>query len=116
MSSLHLTKKQRLYLSEKFNALNKNDVQNLIQNLLSNIPHDSQSAANWFGLFHEASCAISETQTLLELNLSLDFNNKSHEKKLKEFEENILSCLLSARAKLMDIYIHSPFKKAMYSN
>ncbi|APJ02774.1 M3 family metallopeptidase [Silvanigrella aquatica] len=107
-------RKKRLYLSEEFNPLDKNDVKQLIASLSSEIPTDFKSAAYWYGLFHEASCAISEAHTKLELKLSFDFHDKEAEKELNVFEEHILSQLLSVRSELMDIYSNSPWRNAMH--
>lgn len=107
-------RKKRIYLSESFNALDKNDVKLMLNRLSSEIPNDFKSAANWYGLFHEASCAISEAHTMLELNLSFNIHDNSAEKKLIEFEEHILSQLLNIRSDLMDIYMNSPWRSAMH--
>ncbi len=109
------TPSKRLYLSHKFNPLNKKDLKEVIFKLTNILPCDFKSAAEWFGTFHELSCSVSEAQTILELNMSLNNQDKSNEKKLEEFEQNILSELLSCREKMMDIYLNSPFKYAMHA-
>ncbi len=107
-------RKKRIYIHENFNPIDKNDVRMLLTLLLSEIPTDFKSAANWYGLFHEASCAISEAHTQLELNLSFNIQDLVAEKQLNDFEEHVLSQLLTARSELMDIYISSPWRNAMH--
>ncbi|WP_186649717.1 M3 family metallopeptidase [Fluviispira vulneris] len=108
-------KTKRVYLSENFDPLNKNDVKEVIAKLNADIPNSFKSAGDWYGLFHEASCAISEAQTILELDLYFDTKNTEAEAKLNDFEENILSPLLIARSDLMDIYMSSPWRNAMHT-
>lgn len=108
-------RKKRIYIADDFNPLDKNDVKLLLNRLATDIPTDFKSAANWYGLFHEASCAISEEHTILELNLSFNVNDNLAEQKLIEFEEHILSQLLNIRSDLMDIYMNSPWRSAMHS-
>ena len=107
-------RKKRIFIDEKFNPLDKNDVRHLLARLSTEIPFDFKSAANWYGLFHEASCAISEAHTILELNLSFNISDIVAEKKLVEFEENILSQLLNIRSELMDTYMTSPWRNSMH--
>lgn len=111
----HLSSKnKRQYLSLTFNPLKQKDLKEVIDRLLNTPPLDFKMAAEWFGLFHELSCAVSEAQTILELNINLDNKNIKLEKKLEEFEQNILSELLSCREKMIDIYLSSPFKYSMH--
>ncbi|WWW13468.1 Peptidase-M3 domain-containing protein [Spirobacillus cienkowskii] len=106
--------KKRIFLKPQFNPLKKSDVKELLKQLLNEVPVDFKSAATWFGLFHEASCAISEVHSQLELNLSFNVQDHKAELQLKEFEENILSELLSVRSALMDIYMSSPWRNSMH--
>ncbi len=107
-------RKKRIYISENFNPLDKNDVKLLLNRLCSEIPNDFKSATLWYGLFHEASCAISEAHTILELNLNFNVQDVIAEQKLVEFEENILAQLLNVRSELMDTYMNSPWRTAMH--
>lgn len=107
-------RKKRNFLNENFNPLNKEDVRHVLSLLSTDIPFDFKSAADWYGLFHEASCAISEAHTILELKLSLHVSDLKLENDLHNFEEHILSQLLSIRSELMDIYISSPWRNAMH--
>jgi oligoendopeptidase F len=106
--------KKRIFLDKNFDPLNQKHVKQLIAFLQSEVPNDFQSASVWYGVFHEASCAISEAHVRLELNLNLQNQNTSAEKTLAKFEEEVLSQLLSARSHLMQIYMESPWRNAMH--
>lgn len=106
----------RLFLNHTFDPLNKKDVSLALNMLLNQTPQDCESARAWFGLFHEVSCALSESKSILELNTARDFKNKTHGKKLKKFEEEILGQVAAARSQLMDIYLNSPFRDSMHED
>ncbi|MES2615676.1 MAG: M3 family metallopeptidase [Bdellovibrionota bacterium] len=108
-------KPQKRFLPTKFNPLHKKDVIEIIHKLIQFPPTDFKTAQQWFGTYHELSCAVSEAQAILELNINLDNTNKNLEKKLLEFEQNILNELLLCREKMMDIYLSSPFKYSMHA-
>lgn len=82
-----LPKPHRQYLPQKFNPLNKKDLKEILDKLLNFPPTCFKTAKEWFALFHELSCAVSEAQTLLELNINLSNNDKSNEKKCEDFEK-----------------------------
>ncbi|KAB8027737.1 M3 family metallopeptidase [Fluviispira multicolorata] len=106
---------KKFFIKENFDPLNKNDVKEIVAKLSGEVPNSFKSAREWYGLFHEASCAISEAQTILELDLYFNTTNKLAEEKLNEFEENILSQLLIARSDLMDVYMSSPWRHSMHT-
>jgi oligoendopeptidase F len=105
----------RKYLDEKFNPANKIEVEEILNKLTNTNPSSFIQAKEWFGLFHEFSCAISEMQSILELNLNLDNANKNHNINIINFESGILSQLLESRDKMLNIYLNSPFKYSMHS-
>ena len=105
---------RRLHLSEDFDASRPDHVQDVLLRLASETPVDFRSAHAWFALFQEASSAISELHTRLELALHLNTADKETERKLRLFDETILSQMLKIRGELMDIYLASPWKYAMH--
>lgn len=108
-------KKQYQYLPLKLNPLHPNEVKDILHKLINSPPTDFRSANEWFGTFHELSCSVSQAQTILELNISLNNKDPRLERKLEEFEQNILSQLLNCREKMMEIYLNSPFKYSMHT-
>lgn len=117
LSELKLPKRQpRYFLSESFDAGNERDVKEVLNRLLSETPSDFRSATQWFGLFSEASSAISELQTHLEVAVQRNTNDKESEKKLQFFDERILSQMLRVRAHLIDIYLSSPWRASMHAD
>ena len=106
----------RHFLAESFDATSPHDVAEVLLRLSRHIPDDFRTAHEWFSLFQEASAAISETHTFLELQSQRDNLNKTVESKLRYFEENVLSQLLLARQGLMDIYLNSPWRFSMHAD
>ncbi len=106
----------RQFLSESFDAANAEHIQQILIELLHEIPNDFRSAYNWYCLFQEASCAISETHTILELAVHLDSGDKIAEQNLKKFDETILCQMLIKRSELMDVYLQSPWRSAMHAD
>ncbi|MCA2959145.1 MAG: hypothetical protein IOD12_02765 [Silvanigrellales bacterium] len=104
----------RRFLREDFDASNAVHVQEVLLRLADETPGDFRSAHAWFALFQEASSAISELHTHLELSLHLNSADKETERRLKLFDENILSQMLKIRGHLMDVYLASPWKFAMH--
>jgi oligoendopeptidase F len=106
----------RQWLPENFDASNATQVQEILLRLGSEVPDDFRSAHRWFGLFQEASSAISELHTRLELALHTDTSDKQAQLNLRLFDENTLSQMLRIRGQLMDIYMSSPWKGAMHAD
>ncbi|MBX9703585.1 MAG: hypothetical protein K2X39_05475, partial [Silvanigrellaceae bacterium] len=109
-------KKKREYLESSFDPLNPRDIEKLIDTLKEKAPNGFQEARYWFGLFHEASAAISEQQTILELMVHLNTSDKKAEGRLQDFERDVFLKLLKAREELMQVYLHSPWRSAMHSD
>lgn len=84
--------------------------------LKNHIPHDLKSAKYWFKCFHEFSCCISETHTLLELNTFRDFKNQKAKQKLSAFEEKFLSKVEECKNDLLDIYLKTSSQFGIYEN
>jgi oligoendopeptidase F len=80
------------------------------------MPHDLKSAKHWFKCFHELSCSISETHTLLELNISRNFKNQKATKKLSTFEEKFLSKVEECKNDLLEIYLKTSSQFGIYEN
>ena len=107
-------KAPRYFLQATFDASNPTHVQEVLLNLSKNSPASFRAAHQWYGLFQEASAAISEVHTQLELAVQLDTGDREAEEKLRLFDEHILSQMLLIRGELMDIYLSSPWKHAMH--
>lgn len=106
----------RRFLREDFDASNAEHVQDVLLRLADETPGDFRTAHDWFALFQEASSAISEVHTHLELSLHLNSGDKETERRLKLFDETILSQMLKVRGQLMDVYLASPWKFAMHAD
>jgi oligoendopeptidase F len=104
----------RQHLREDFDASNPLHVQEVLLRLVDETPDDFRAANDWYALFQEASSAISELHTRLELALQLNTGDADSERKLRLFDENILSQMLKVRGQLMDVYLASPWKYAMH--
>lgn len=109
-------KAPRHFLKPEFDALCTEDVQEVLFKLAKDVPTDFRSAYAWYGLFQEASAALSEAHTFLELAVQLDNGDAQAEARLRLFDENILSKMLTVRGELMDIYLGSPWKHAMHAD
>jgi oligoendopeptidase F len=106
----------RRFLPATFNAENPDDVERILEELLQEQPHNYTSARKWYATFNEASLAIGECHVRLEVKTQLDFENSDAEKRLRAFDEKILSKLLQMRGRLMQIYLHSPWRHAMHAD
>jgi|GEM_PF-618012 len=107
---------RRAFLREDFDASDAGHVQEVLLRLAGNHPSDFRSAYEWYALFQEASSAISELHTRLELGLHLDAGDKETERRLRHFDESILAQMLKVRGALMDVYLASPWKFAMHGD
>lgn len=107
--------RRRLHLPVDFDAENPPSVETLLCCLTESPPHDFTSAQNWFGLFNEASVAITDTHARLEIAVHRNMNDRDAESRLKRFDAEVLGRLLRKRAQLMEIYLSSPWTAAMHS-
>lgn len=84
--------------------------------LKNHIPRDLKSARHWFKCFHDLSCSISETHTLLELKTSQNFKNQKAIKKLSAFEEKFLLKVEECKNDLLEIYLNASSQFGIYEN
>lgn len=105
----------RVRLNPDFNAENKENVAAVLA-LLKVEPDNFATAREWYDRFSELSDAISETQTQLDLLLSLNMDDARTKSRIAQFESNILSQIMTARADLMDIYLQSAWRGSMHSD
>lgn len=110
------SRKPRKFLPESFDATSSSDVKNVLLKLQCQIPTNVATAREWFGLFQETSSALTEAQTLLELSMQRNTQDKDIQQSLQSFDETILSEMLSARQILITIYLNSPWKFAMHAD
>ncbi len=110
----HKRAQARSALPWDFEPHNPQHVESILHQLEHSKPSDFLSAKHWFSLFHELSCAVSETQTLRQLKCQQHVGQQDHEKSLAEFDRNIAVLLSNSKEKLMEIYLNSPWRHAMH--
>lgn len=111
--SFYQTDNHRIFLKKTFDPTAPKEVEGVLNRLLTP-PENEAAAANWFGLFHEVSCALAEAHTRLEQAVNLNLKSEKALQDLQMFERTIFSQMLTARPTLMDIYLSSPFRNAMH--
>lgn len=104
------------FLPKDFDPTDRIHVRSLVAQLLTEVPQTPEAAFRWFSLFCEASDALSECQTQLEIQTFLDTTSEQAALKLHQFEEEVLSTLLKNRADLMKLYLGNPWKAAMHAD
>jgi oligoendopeptidase F len=116
-SSIHNSANaQTGYLPADFDPANRVHVRSLVAHLLAEAPQTPDAAFRWYALFCEASDALSECQTQLEIQTFLDTQSKEAAQQLQQFEEDVLSTLLQNRAELMRLYLRNPWQRAMHGD
>ncbi|MEY2988170.1 MAG: hypothetical protein RJB13_1691 [Pseudomonadota bacterium] len=102
-------------LKQGFNPENEDDVATVLDQLRVE-PDSFSSARTWYDTFSELSDAISETQTQLDLLLSLNVDDTNSKERIAHFETRVLSQIMAARAELMDIYLKSVWRGSMHAD
>ncbi len=77
------SRKPRKFLPESFDATSSSDVKNVLLKLQCQIPTNVATAQEWFGLFQETSSALTEAQTLLELSMQRNTQDKDIQQSLQ---------------------------------
>lgn len=104
------------FLPKNFDPTDRIQVRSLVAQLLTDVPQNAEAAFQWFTLFCEASDALSECQTQLEIQTFLDTTSEQATSRLHQFEEEVLSTLLQNRADLMKLYLENPWQRAMHAD
>lgn len=102
-------------LKPSFDPESENDVAEVLLQLRKK-PDSFATAKVWYERFSELSDSISETQTQLDLLLSLNVDDTQAKNRIAHFETKILSQVMSARADLMDIYLASEWRGSMHAD
>lgn len=102
-------------LKPGFNPECEKDVATVLAQLKTE-PDSFASAKIWYERFSQLSDAISETQTQLDLLLSLNVDDVRAKERIGHFETQVLSQVMAARADLMDIYLKSIWRGSMHAD
>ena len=111
-----LKKQKRQFLPPLFNPMSRIQVLRILKKLLKQEPRDFYDSYQWFGLFHELSCAVAEAHARLQAKVLLNTNNETLRRNIDRFETKVLSCLLEGRVALTQIYLNSPWQKGMHAD
>ena len=106
-----------MHLTEQDVALDPTQrlsVRKALAQLTGNKPASPRESRSWFQLFCYVADVLAEYQTNLELQMARDTSNLQARKDIENFEDEILSQLLSVRVQLMSIYLSSPWQTSMH--
>lgn len=104
----------RCYLPRDFDPYKESNVTRILNRLTQHPPTHFTQAADWFGLFHELSCCVSQAHVLLEVQCQQDVRNQRAKQALQTFEGQILTQVMACKKHLMSLYLDSPFILSMH--